>query len=288
MFYNSQAFYNLGSRAQYLNLLSTDEASANIRPTIKQIPTGNEDKITSVYFDAKVYFSVGYSQEDNSHTAVYDTERKAWLPTAFTLGFKKFLRYTDTDGIQSLLAIKPGDTKLSIISEEIAGDYGVPFRTYLSTGLYPTSKNRFEFQFVEEGELEFSNPQGTLFIDLLGIDRKNGYGVVKSKTINVDYTTAGIGWDTFGWDLSGWDDTSVAVDVVSESSIKRYFSVQRELNAVQWNVTTESLASRYRSRTFQTWGTETLAGKPRGWRIGSTSSLTGNEIVDDNNEPLYI
>jgi hypothetical protein len=35
MFYNSQAFYNLGSRAQFLNLLSTDESSANIRPSVK-------------------------------------------------------------------------------------------------------------------------------------------------------------------------------------------------------------------------------------------------------------
>ena len=36
-FYNSQAHYNLGNRAQLMQVLSTDEMSANIRPTVRTI-----------------------------------------------------------------------------------------------------------------------------------------------------------------------------------------------------------------------------------------------------------
>lgn len=265
MFYNSQAFYNLGSRAQFLNLLSTDEASANIRPTVKRISTAGESEIASVYFDAKVYFSVPYGTSTPNHVAIFDTERKAWLPKAFTIGFKKFLRYTDTGGSPRLLALKPGDSRLSEIATSIQGDYGVAFNTSLLTGLYPTTRNRFEFQFVEEGEIEFSNPQGTINIELLGIERSEGFSTTNSET--VESTVTMTGWDSWLWDEHLWDDTSDATDTFSESSIKRYFPVQRELNAVQWGITTSALDATYILRTLQTSGTETLAGKPRQWKL---------------------
>lgn len=264
-FYNSQAFYNLGSRAQFLNLLSTDEASANIRPTVKQISTSGESGIASAYNDAKVYFSVPYGSSTNNYTAVYDTEQKAWLPKAFSLGFKKFLKYVDTDGNRRLLAIKPGDDRLSEIGTNILGDYGVAFNTSLKTGLYPTTQNRFDFQFTEEGEIEFSNPQGTIFVELIGIERSRGFSSTNSETVTARTTSTG--WDSFAWDTRLWDDTSDAIDTYSEASVKRYFTVQKELNAVQWRITTNTLDAKYILRTLQTWGTETQAGKPREWRL---------------------
>lgn len=265
MFYNSQAFYNLGSRAQFLNLLSTDEASANIRPDVKRINTMGEANIASVYFDAKVYFSVPYGTSTNNYTVIFDTERKAWLPAAFTLGFKKFLRYTTTTGTSKLLALKSGDTRLSEISSGIQGDYGVAFSTSLVTGLYPTVKNRFEFQFTEEGEIEFSNPQGTVSVELLGIERSRGFSTTNAESVTVQ--TSNTGWDAYLWDSRAWDDTSDVTPLFSESSVKRYFTVQKELNAVQWRVTTNSLSAYYILRTLQSWGTETNAGKPRSWRL---------------------
>ena len=266
MFYNSQAFYNLGSRAQFLNLLSTDESSANIRPTVKQISTDAEDHIASAYYDARVYFSVPYgSSATNSHTIIFDTERKAWLPKAFTIGFSKFLKYTDTNSSQKLLALRPGDTKLSEISASIQGDYAQPFTTSLVTGLYSVARNRFEFSWIREGEVEFSNPQGTINIELVGIQRTKGFSSVNTESIVTQ--TINVGWDTYAWDTIPWDDTSEVPDTYSESSVKRYFRVQKELNAIQWSVTTNSLDARYVLRTLQTNGTQTNTGKPRTWRI---------------------
>lgn len=266
MFYNSQAFYNLGSRAQYLNLLSTDESSANIRPTVKQISTTAESKIASAYFDARVYFSVGYGADDNNATIIYDTERKAWLPSAFTLGFKRFLRYTDTGGTQRLLCLKPGDNTLSEISSAIPGDYGEAFATSLVTGLYPTiPRNRFEFQWVEEGEVELSNPQGTINVELIGIERTQGFRATNSETITTTLTNTG--HSTFYHSTMFHSDTSDVPDTFSESSVKRYFNVQKELNAVQWRITTNTLDAKYVLRTLQIWGTDTQGGKPRQWRI---------------------
>lgn len=265
MFYNSQAFYNLGSRAQFLNLLSTDEASANIRPDVKRISTDGEEMIASAYFDAKVYFSVPIGTSENNQTMVYDTERKAWLPTAFTIGFKKFLRYTDTSGTPRLLCLKPGDYKLSEISSNIRGDYGVAFESVLVTGLYPVTKNRFEFQWTEQAEFELSNPTGEIQVELIGIQRSRGFSSQGLATVTSQLTTTG--WDSFLWDTTLWDDTSVVIDVFSESSVKRYFRLGRELNAIQWRITTNTLDAGYVLRTLQTWGTETAGGLPREWKV---------------------
>lgn len=266
MFYNTQAFYNLGSRAQFLNLLSTDESSANIRPSVKQISTAGESAIASIYSDAKVYFSVPVgSGTTNSQTIVYDTERKAWLPKAFTIGFKKFLRYTTTGNATKLLCVKPGDTRLSEISSSIKGDYGVAFTSILTTGLYNTTQDRFEFQWTEEAEIELSNPTGEILVELVGSERNRGFASQGTATITSQLSTTG--WDTFLWDSTLWDDTSTAIDTYSESSTKRYFRLGRELNQVQWRITTSTLDAGYLCRTLQTWGTNTQSGKPRTWRL---------------------
>lgn len=266
-FYNSQAIYNLGSRAQLLNILSTDEVSANIRPNVKRISRSGEQGIASVYYDANVLFSVPIGGSENNFTMVYNTEMKAWLPEAFTIGFKKFLRYTDTSRAQHLLALRAGDSRLSEISSDFQGDYDQPFNTSMVTGLYKTTGDVFEFQFVEEAEFELASAQGEIYVELLGIERQRGFRSIKTVLLSVDTTLSGQGWDSFNWDSTNWDDTSMPPSAISESSTKRYFTVQKELNAVQWHIYTSSLASRYTHRTFQTWGTSTQAGHPQFWRL---------------------
>lgn len=270
MFYNTQAFYNLGSRAQFLNLLSTDESSANVRPSVKKISTTGASKICSIYFEAKVYFSVPTGNAlVNNQTMVYDTERKAWIPEAFTIGFERFFQFTEiaSDGTktQRLLAWKPGDSRLTQISSGIQGDYGVAFQTSLVTGLYPTVKDRFEFMYIEEAEIETSQPGGTISVELIGIERSAGYSSISSQTIQAQ--TSNVGWSTFLWSSTKWTDTSVVPQTFSESSVKRYFRVGRELNAFQWRLTTNSTDGKYLLRTLQLKGSVTQAGKPRTWRL---------------------
>jgi hypothetical protein len=265
MFFNSQAFYNLGSRAQYLNLLSTDEASANIRPSVKQVSQTAATGIASIYYDAKVYWSVPVGSSSNNMTIIYDTERKAWLPEAFTIGFERFFQYVNTSGTRKLLAWRTGDTKLTEIDASINGDYGAAFSTSLVTGLYPVAKNRFAFMRVAEAEVEFSQPAGTIYIELIGIERSAGYSSQNSETI--ESTLSSTGWSTFLWSGTSWSDTSTAVDTFSESSVKRYFRVQKELNAYQFRITTVNTDSDYLLRTLQLNGRPTNSGKPREWII---------------------
>lgn len=267
MYYNSQAFYNLGSRAQFLNLLSTDEASANIRPDVKAIRQSASSGICAFYQDAKVYFSVPYDSDTNNAVIVYDTERKAWLPRSFNeIGFERFFAYTDTTGEKHILCWKTGDTKFSEISESIKGDYGVAFRTTLSTGLqHVNPRNRFEFAYCEEAEIEFALTQGLISIELSAITREDGYRVIGTR--NIEPATTKYSWTTHKWGGHKWTDTGVAIVSYSEPSLKRYFEVLEDINAYQYVITTETLNAGYLLRTLQVEVTASQAGKPREWEL---------------------
>lgn len=266
MYYNSQAFYNLGSRAQYLNLLSTDEASANIRPDVKNIRQSAASKICAYFQDAKVYFSVPYNSDVNSATIIFDTERKAWLPRAFNIGFERFFAYTDTVSGRHNLCWKPGDSRLSEISTAIKGDYGLPFRTSLTTGLqHVNPKNRMEFLWIEEGEVEFAQPQGRIDIELSAITRENGFEPVATK--HIEPAIMRFSWTTTRWTTHVWTHVGSVVTSYSEPSMKRYFNVQRDINAYQYRVQTNSLDANYILRLLQINGTATQAGKPREWEL---------------------
>lgn len=267
MYYNSQAFFNLGSRAQFLNLLSTDEASANIRPDVKAIRQSASSGICAYFYDAKVYFSVPYDSDTNNAVIVYDTERKAWLPRSFNeIGFERFFAYTDTSGNKHLLCWKTGDTTFSEISSTIRGDYGVAFRTTLSTGLqHVNPRNRFEFAYCEESEIEFALTNGQINIELSAITREDGYKVVGTRTIRP--STTKYSWTTHAWGDHVWTDTNTTVVSYSEPSLKRYFEVLDDINAYQYVITTESLNAAYLLRTLQVEVTASQAGKPREWEL---------------------
>lgn len=266
MYYNSQAFFNLGSRAQFMNLLSTDEASANIRPDVKAIRQSAAGGIASYFADARVYFSVPYNSDVNNATIIFDTERKAWIPRAFNVGFERFFNYTDTSSNRHLLCWKPGDKQLSRISDDIRGDYGVAFRTSLTTGLqHVNPRNRFEFMYLEEGETEFATPQGVIDIELSGITREDGFRPLANRTIQPKVSK--YSWTTHAWGDHPWTDTNIQVVSYSEPSAKRFFPVGEDINAYQYRIQTNTIDANYILRTLQVNGTDTQAGKPREWEL---------------------
>ncbi len=269
MFFNYQAIFDLGSRQSLFNLLSSDEYTANIRPTlINGINPAYNSSVASFFFLAKVFISAPFGSTVNNQVIVYDTERRAFLPEAYSYGFERMFQYTDTVGDNHLLLWKPGDTGLSETGSQISGDYGEAFATSLLTGLIPTQKDRFQFMYLDTGFVEFSGQIGDINIELYGVDLTSGYGLKKSATMSTTTNApTNVGWDTFAWDTTVWDNTSTTVVTYSESTSKRYFIAPIELNAYQWHITTNSPTSAYVLRTLEISGSATNAGMPHSWRL---------------------
>ena len=216
--------------------------------------------------------SVPYESDYNNYTIIYDTERKGWLPEGFTIGFERFFSYTDNTSNEDihLLCWKKGDKRFSVIADNIRGDYGRPFETSLITGLmHINPKDRFEFLWCEEGEIEIAQPQGNIQIELSGITREEGFKrLTEPKYIRPNIQK--FSWTTFAWTTKRWTDTSTPVVSYSEPSTKRYFNVQQDINAYQYRINTFDLNSDYILRTLQIKGTATMGGKPREWELFDT------------------
>jgi hypothetical protein len=268
MFFNYQAIYDLGSRQSLFNLLSSDEYSANIRPTlVNNINPAYTSGICAWYYLAKVFISVPYNSTTNNAVIVYDTERKAFLPQAYDLGMERLFQYTDNtggSGVNHLLFWKPGDVQLSETNSNIHGDYGQAFATSLLTGLYPSQKDRFQWLYTDTGYLELSQQVGDVQIELIGTDRIKGYASQATTTMSTSNTVGltNVGWDTFAWDTTVWDATGAVPQIYAESTSQRYFLPNVELRNYQWHLTTNDINSAYVLRALELTGTATDTGPP--------------------------
>lgn len=274
MFFNYQAIYDLGSRQSIFNLLSSDEYSANVRPTlVNNINTAYTQGVCAWYYLAKVFISLPFNSTVNNTVLVYDTERKAFIPQAYTYGVERYFQYTDTTNVNHLLFWKPGDTQLSETNSSFKGDYGQAFQTSLKTGLQPTQKDRFGWMYADTGYIELSQQVDNVYIELVGTDRIKGYATQASVTMVTNGSTAGstAGWSTFAWSTQPWTYLPAIPSIFAESTSKRYFLPNVELNNYQWHITTQDINSAYIVRTLQITGTATDSGMPPQWLLNTST-----------------
>lgn len=263
MFFNRKGFFTLGSKAQMLNLLSTDEISSNIRPDIRALTGTALGNVAGYYYDAKVFYSVP-SDGSSVNNAIYvnDTERRNWSgPWSF--GVERFLGYADTGGDNHLLAVPVSGSQLMEISSGINGDLGVAFNTQLVTGLLPVADDRTLFAKIRRAYIELSQPVGPITFTVLGTQRHKVFQGFKPLTI--EDTVSNAGFDTFGFSTNPFDDTSLIPTAFSRSTIKKYLKIQKKLNNIQFEITTNTFNAAYTLLTLQAKGFVVEGRDPSDW-----------------------
>jgi len=265
LFINKRGVFSLGSKPNLLNVLSTREISSNIRPFIRAINGANFHNICGYYLDGKCYWSVPYgSSTVNNVTMVLDTERNNWNPRAFTLGFKKFLEYTDSEGSTHFLAIPVTGTKLIEISDSFQGDQGEAFETSLISGLYPVSGDRLEWARFQDVVFELYQPQGTVSLKILGTEKRRGFSSLSSISITSSISDYGMGDEAYGdYEL---DNPEASPSTYSLSSLKRRIRVNKLLNNWQYQITTSGINDSYSLLSVQPRGKIVSTRDPSSWR----------------------
>lgn len=262
-FFNTRGWYSLRSKAQMLNLLSTDEISGNIRPDIEGM-TGTAIKNVCAYFyKAKVFCSMPYGNSTNNTIYVNDTERLNWSGP-WTFGVERFFEYTDSDGVNHLLAVPVDGQRLIEISDAIEGDLGVAFETKYVSGLYPIDGDRNAFAKIRYVYFEFNNPVGDINITVLGTEKKKGYSNLKSVTI-LD-TVSNAGYDTQQFSSAPFSDTSITPTTFAQASVKKRIRVNKLLNNIQFVITTDLTSSQYTLLNIQAKGFIIPTGDPQRWK----------------------
>lgn len=263
MFMNKRGVFSLGTKPNVLNILSTDEISANIRPYVRDLRKMYMDGVVAYHYDAKVFFAIPKTGTTNSHIIVFDTERRSWA-VDWDVAIKQFLEYTDTSGEVHFLGVPSSGTKLVELSENHQGDDGAAFETRYSSPLLPVSKDRFAWAQMTRALFEFSNLQGTVTISVLGTEKRKQFSTVATRTVSDTTSNAGIGSLLFGEAL--FSACTPAPTTYSQSSTKKYLRLNKLLNNVKFQISSSSNNTKFTLLSLKADGFEVPTSPPSQWK----------------------
>lgn len=262
-FSNKNGVYSIGSKPSILNVLATDEISANIRPDWRALITSAMDKVASYYYDAKVFFAVPVTGTDNSHVFIYDTERKNWS-VKWNLAIKQFLEYTETTGETKLLGVPASGTTLIEISESLKNDDTSAIDAQYRGPLLPLVKDRFKWAQVTKVYFELTDVVGPVQLGVYGTQKNKSFSNVVSKTVTPTSSNAGFGTHSFG--EPKFSDTSPAPTAFTEAATKFWLRVNKLLNNIQPEVKSSSTNAHWKLVNFKVEGFEVPTSDPESWR----------------------
>lgn len=263
LFANPRGAHSIGSKPSVLNVLATDELSANIRPDWRGLIGSAMDKVASYYYDAKVWWAVPVQGTNNSHLFIYDTERKNWSLRR-SLAVRQFLEYTDTSGETHFLAVPSGGDTLLKVSDALQNDEGSAIDTRFRSALLPVVKDRFKWAQVTKAYFEFTELMGTVQLSVLGTQKNKEYSTVVSETVSATTSDAGFGADLFGDPLFG--ETTSPPSTFTLGVTKKWVRINKLLNNIQLQVSSDATNTQWRLVSAKVEGYEVPTTDPENWR----------------------
>lgn len=263
-FPNKRGVFSLGVEKNYYGILRTNELSNRQRPYWRGLSGNMINKIASYYFDSKVLFSVSTDGLTNNRTIVYDRERLNWY-VDWTIGFKQFFEYTDSNGNTHLLAIPETGTKLIELSEDFVGDQAVGFRTSYISARIPVRKDWSKFAKIKKAYVKLGRPRGSITFTVLGTDKRRGYATLASKTITSLFSLTGMGWDLMGSVMMG--DTAGTPTSFAQTTDIRFMKVNKRVRDIQFQISSDSAETDYTLLGLKADGFELDSSPPSAWKL---------------------
>lgn len=263
IFPNAKGFYRLGNVPQLLNILSSDELSANVRPSVQNLNLSQLPFACGYYYLAKLYFSLPSSTLGNDQTWIYDTERGNWQ-ISWTMGFSQFLEYTDTNKISYFLGIPTTGNQFVSISPNISGDKGQAFNTSYISGLYSVDQDdRRKFGKIRYAYLELANPKGTINFEVLGTQKKSGFSSIGTKSITDTTSQTGFSWEKFS--TMRFSKSSGKAVSYSSATVKKRIRINKLINNIQFHVYSNDINAQYTILSLQAIGYIVPTRDPSSW-----------------------
>lgn len=279
VFGNNKGAYSLGTQPNLLNVLSTAEISANIRPSWRNNLTGTSmNQHANYYYDAKLFWAVPANSVKNSEIWIRNTELRNWQLALKGVAVQSFFEHVDATGKIHLLAVPINGTQLIEISPDIKGDFGVAFTTRLKTGIIPINKNHNKFAQINDMFLEIGKPIGTIHIDAYGYDYKKEFIFLASMDV-LGAATSDVPWGA-AWSTRQWSKVVKAPTITAPSVQRRRKRVNKLVNNLQFVITTTNIADYYEMLEIFASGFLVDVAPPPQWKKGSNAPSIDRTLAD--------
>ena len=241
LFLGRKGVYVLGYEPNITgDVLRTNELSAKIRPFFATLSNSDLTNACAIYYDYKYILAFPAAKK----CIIFDKERIAWMgPWSTTFGINKFIKYTDSDGIERLLCIDSTDNYASEFSSVLTDDKGTSFGTVLKTKKDDLGDYTI-FKTLNEVLTGFRNVTGNIGVNVYIEDRSGVSSAAKSFTVvgPSSFITATWGTDTFG--TTGFGTTEQTVSSVQDETIKRAL-IYKTVRYVQFEINTSARTDNY-------------------------------------------
>lgn len=262
-FFNKKGFTTLGAKPNLLNILSSDEISVNIRPSVRNLVGSQIHKVAGYFYDGQIFWAVPESASGNDKIFVYDTERGNWNPHAMSIGVTRFGEYTDTSGVTHFLAAPVSGDYILELSPNVSGFENTAFVQSYVSGLYPVSKDRTKWARVKYAYVELNNPRGTVTFTLAGTEKKSGFSTLGSVTVSSLISQTGYTFNRYS--VLAYSSSTGSPTTFSSSSRRRRIRINKLLNNYQFQVSSSGLSDSWTLSSLQIKGKFVPVRDPQAW-----------------------
>jgi len=262
MFLSGRGAYSLSNKANVSNVLSTTPQSQNIRPSYLSLNFSKSDQFRAYPYQNFVFFSASEGTGENDVIFLHDTDLDRWY-WKWNFGVRQFLEYTDSVGKTKFLMVPTSGNQLVECSENISGDFGQPVKTSLITGLIPIDKDSELFAKIQNSLIELARPKGTIYFEVLGIEKKRGFGSIATKQITGNLQTIEF-WSGDLGEITLMDEEE-APKTFNQAAVKKTKRVGRSLNAIQFHIYSDTADTEYTVTKIQAKGFIDPTRPPSSW-----------------------
>lgn len=244
-FPSPKGFQSLGSQQSILNVLVTNDISADIRPNVLGITNSAIGKICSIASNGRIYWSVPYGSSENNQIWVFDLERKGVWALPWTIGVSQFLEYTDSNGDIHLLAIPVSGTSLIEFDRNATSDSGVAFETNLKSGFIYFAGDHTSYAYIQKVYIELAQPVGKVRFTVSGLRKGKSFATLGTKDISSLGSESGNGYDADLYDDVAYDSSTYTPVAAGEASVIKKITINKMLNYMQWQLVSDDINTRY-------------------------------------------
>lgn len=261
-FMNKKGVYFLRNKEQMFNVLATDDMTAPIRNEYQSLNESMISRACGYFSPPRVLFSAAKGST-NDTTFLFDMERRNWV-WSWSVGFKQFFEYTDSNSKTHLLGIPTSGGRLIEISSNYLSDLGEAFTAQYISPLIPVNTDdHTEKAKIKEVIFEIGELLGEVNFQVLGKNKSGDVAVLGLDSVSS--TTNSTGWGDDAFSLMPFSDTSNAPETYASSSKKKTIRVNKKVYATQYKVSSNSTDTYWQLLSIQADGFRLPGRSPSAW-----------------------
>ena len=259
-FLSRKGVYVLGYEPNILNVLRTNEVSANIRPLFDDLTSTQLSNAAAIYYDSKYILSFPGANK----TYQYDRERVAWMGP-WTYDASVYNIFYDSSNDEILTYGKDSGGYVNRLDSNYKDDEGSAITTVLRTKV-DSFGDWSLFKTIKDSFFNFRNIKGTVNLSIR-LEEEDG-NTVSALSSTIESVSGNSGWGADLWGNAQWGDSEEEGGGGDINNLVRSANLNKIARTVQYEIKTNHRSDSYELLAIKTRAKPISRGfMPATWKL---------------------